>query len=296
MRTRTTRLWAVAAVLALVAACGGGDGGSEDAARDEDATTTSAADGATTTTAAEDPGGGGAGASGDDPAPATTAAPSAAGGGSQPASGGASGQAQALTPPQPGTYRYRVTGTATFGPTPQDVNETSTLVVDPPQGNRQRSVQRSSQGTTTTVLEYRGDGVHLAELVIEQAGVRLRFAPAQPVLAVPVPAGVGQAWAFDLASDDGCHTSHTDASVADDDDPVDVGGRRVSAAVLDLKTTLSPTGKQGCSSLSANQETRMWASAEHRLVVKEEDRAKGTFSGLQFSSQTTSVLQSTTPS
>lgn len=289
------------AVLLVAAGCGGGDGDGEEAS-DRRATTTSpgGGDGESTTTAFDldeattTTAGGSTGTvsgSGGDTGAAGT--PTTAGGSSAP---GPAGGTSAIAPPAAGTYRYRLTGSGTVGPTPQQVDEEATLAVEPPNGSRQRSVQRTSQGSTTTVLEYRADGVFLVELAVDQSGVRLRFAPPQPVLAVPAPAAEGQTWAFDMTSDDGCVNSHTDGRVGAASEPQDVGGQRLDAARLDVSTTLKPTGKAGCSALDATQQVRMWVSAEHRLVLREEETTRGTFSGFPFTSETTAVLQSTTPS
>lgn len=208
-----------AATLAL-AACGGG--GNDQGSQEGTSTTAQAS----TTTTADGQGDGDGASAG--PGASTTAAsgtPTTAPGG---ASGGSSAPPSAPGAAQPtkaGTYTYDTDGETTqtggLGGTEQ-LPERTTLKVDPPQGNRQTSVrdmrdEDGEGGTTTTVLQYRDDGVYLESLKtrnrVSGITVTYEFRPDPPQLLAPTGAGVGHHTEFSMTSTNGGLTAHVTIDV-----------------------------------------------------------------------------------
>lgn len=88
----------------------------------------------------------------------------------------------------------------------QNYDGDSTLTVDQPQGSRQHSEQRDSQGKTEQVVVAQTDGLHLAEIHLTQPGFDEDFKPNQPVLLFPAHAREGQHWRWNMTSTDGDYT------------------------------------------------------------------------------------------
>ena len=119
--------------------------------------------------------------------------------------------ASPLDPPAAGTYRYATQGQSTFGTTVLPFPGVSTLVVDPPDGKRQRAVRdlrNAGNGPLFEyVLDYRPDGIHLISLTAavsfllfsQQESLR----PSSPVLFLPTGATAGSSREVDVPTSTG---------------------------------------------------------------------------------------------
>ena len=190
---------------ALLAACGGSSApvtpgeqaaASSGAARSASAapSASAAASGAPSASAAAAPSAGTSGSARASSAPSASAATS-----DQPPAAG-------VPLPPPGSYTYRLHGQSSSVLGDQSYNGDSTLTVDQPQGNRQHSEQRDSQGKTEQVVVAETGGLHLAEIHLTQPGFDEDFKPSSPVLLFPAHAREGQHWQWHMTSTDGEYT------------------------------------------------------------------------------------------
>ena len=263
----------------LSGACGGDD--DKKVASSDKATTTTEAGDATSTTAAVEAGG------------TTAVAPKA---GTTKKSGTATTAAskpgvQQATPAgikaaAPGSYTYKVTGTMTVG-TPQKVDTTSTLKIDPLQGTDQHSSQTSQQGGQETVLRYQGDGVYLVNLKLT-GPVNKEFKLEPPGLAFAQPATIGKAWGWSAKSTDGATTVKSDFKILRTE-TIAIGGEQVPSVVVETKVVTDGDVK-------STQTGTMWVSEAYRLIVRTDNKINGTYGAFAFSGDTSSVMQSTKPS
>jgi hypothetical protein len=281
------RLVVLLTMLAL-AGCGGG----KHSPRARSATTTSRAAGGTTSTTAT------ASAAAGTTIPGATRTTAAAAGAATtstttgpPPTSGAPLAANAIQPPRPGTYTLDQTGTshvrgcATVDqPAPSPVSER----IDPANGNRQQTViGGGSQGaSTTTVLEYRADGVYLAYLKQDQPGLgSFEFRPDPPVLAAPAHPTVGKTWHFVLHSTDGKITADTTIAI-----------QSVDAQTVRSHTTAHVTGQSTLGPLDIQLDTVDDTSPAFRLIVQSTTHTTGTAGLCRVDSTIQSKLRSTTPS
>ena len=301
----------IATALALPACGGGSDEADQVSSR---ATTTSTAgDGATTTTAAsgEAPseGGAAAGGSGSGSAGGQTSAggtdPGTGGGGSTPSGsssggGGTPAAASAPAPAKAGTYRYDTDGSTT---TSGAVNQTrelpsvTTLKIEAADGTRQRSVRdmRDDEGdgtVTTTVLQYRADGVYLESLKIQAttAGftVTYDFRPSPAKLVAPAGTEVGDHLEFSMESTDGS----IQADVAVDvqaRETLTIGGQSVDTFKVRTHTTFEGD-VEGESTSTSNM------SPTHSLTVREHSVSDARLGITESHTEYTATLQSLNPS
>lgn len=233
--------------------------------------------------------------------PATTAAPSAAATSAgravtptAPAAAAAStapatrATTAALTGTAPGTYTSATSGTVTFGTGKQDASGTQTLTISPLRGDTQHSKTHGDQGDTDEDLVVRSTGTYLATLTLTSPAFTKTFAPAAPVLLVPDPGTVGSSWSWSAVSSDGKTTARTTNRV-DRTETVTVGGTRVSTVVVVSHLVLS-----GDVTYTADLTTD-WAPSL-RLPVRTHTVGKGSYSGIAFSTDVTSLLRSLRPS
>jgi len=272
----------------MLAACGDGDGSSP-AVRDSAgsvsqettttttvaATTTTAAGGRTTTTAA--------GARPTTTARATTATPAPAG-------------TRALTPANPGTYRYDTLGATTFAGTTIPFPAVTTLVVDAPSGTRQRATRnlRDAAGNglaTEFTLDYRPEGVFLITLKVTTgfSGITdvRELRPSAPLLLLATGARPGARVEADLGG-----TSA--AKLVVDllrEERVTIGGAAVDTLVMRATVTLAPGDITGRQELTVN------VDRGSRLWVKERSVTDASAAGGLFTarSEYTATLQRLTP-
>lgn len=221
-------------------------------------------------------------------APTRAAAPSAPAGAPAAPAPGARSTAVALRGTAPGTYTSDTSGTVTFGTGKQDASGTQTLTVSPLRGDTQHSKVHGDQGDTDEDLVVRSTGTYLAGLTLTSPAFTKAFRPAAPVLLVPDPATVGSSWSWTAVSTDGKTTARTTNRV-ERTETVTVGGTRVSTAVVVSHLVLS-----GDVSYTADLTTD-WAPSL-RLPVRTRTVGKGTYSGIAFSTDVTSLLRSLQPS
>lgn len=229
----------------------------------------------------------------DGPSPVATApAASAAAPAGSPSAGSAARTAQPASSPaslatRAGRYTYDSRGTVTAGAAPRTVSGTSTLTVDRPAGDRQTAVLEGDQGRTETESVLRGDGRYLSRLLLTTPAFSKEFTASPPVLLLPEGAAVGRSWSFTVKSTDG-KTTATARNRVLRSEAVTIGGKRVDTRVVE--TVLSLRGDV----VYDGTTTTNYAPAS-RLAVKERGRGKGTVSGVQFSTDTTSTLRSVDP-
>ena len=172
-----------------------------------------------------------------------------------------------------------------------------TLTVDPAQGNRQRSVrdQGDQGGRSTSVLEYRADGVYLVSLSQEQPGFgTLDFEPPQPVLALPATPTDGQRWQYVLVSKDGKYKADTTNVVEASRDQVRMGNGKTVAAVR-VRSDAHITGSSTFGPVDLTATLTSWASPELRLIPKDVTDTKGSVGACKIDGHVEAVLRSGTP-
>ncbi|MEY2567363.1 MAG: hypothetical protein QOE35_1892 [Actinomycetota bacterium] len=269
----------------LLGACGG-KSNKDVAARDKGSTTTSEM---TTSTEAGAAGGGGATTTAAGKTATTKKSGTSAGGGgsaSQPAT------ANGVKATAPGSYTYKVNGTMAVGPapaggSPQPVNTTSTMKVDPLQGTDQHSSQSSQNGGSETLLRYQGDGVYLVDLKLTgQISKEFKLEP--PGLAFPQPAAMGRTWSWTAKSTDGATSVKSDFKILRTE-TIAIGSEQVPTVVVEATVTTS-------GDINSTSKRTMWTSEAYRLIVRQDEKLDGTYSGFKFTADTSSVLQSTKPS
>jgi hypothetical protein len=186
----------------------------------------------------------------------------------------------------PGSYTYKVTGTMTVG-TPQKVDATSTLKVEPLQGTDQKSTQSGQQGGSETVLRYQPDGAYLVNLKLT-GPVNKEFKLEPPGLAFAQPATIGKAWGWSAKSTDGATTVKSDFKILRTE-TIQIGGEAVPTVVVETNVVTDGDVK-------STSKGTMWVSEAYRLIVQEHNKINGTYGAFAFSGDTTSVMQSTKPS
>jgi hypothetical protein len=259
------------AVLALfLAACGGGSHSVELTAPGPTATASSDVGLAATTPLPSDlPVVGGstapATAPGSDPTGASTSGPA----------GPATGSGIAL--PRPGDASYQLSGQSSIGTLPSTLH---LAVADAGNGAQTWTFDTSNPDGTGLIevltVQPGPDGIYLANYELKANGglwhVDLHLAPSGPAPLVPTwPHG---GWEFDMPSDNGCANAHTVGSVQPPDDD---GARHVN-----LATTVTPTGREGCPPFTATRAQQLWlptAGGQLNRVDTQLDASFGTLSG-----------------
>lgn len=296
------RAWlaVVAAATLALAACGGGDGDQapdgQEAKTGSSTTSTTAA--ATVTEPGADPG------TLDNPISSTTVRVGSRGGGAADAPSPTTGASQATAespaaaapvpveteprPLAPGTYVYAVSGTAKAGASTFQLPPESKLVVDPPAGDDQRLSRQSDQGSQEQTLHYKPDGTYLLRQSIASPQGNKEFLPDPPVSSFPHPLNAERKWSWEMRSTDSKTTVKADFAVVRTEAVV-IGGETVNTVVISSVIVTS-------GDVASTIRSTVWYSPGHRLTVKTEGNAKGTYNGLAFESNFTETLTSTRPS
>lgn len=269
--------------LLVLAACGGKDD-NKVSSSDKKSTTTSISDESTTTAVGDVAAGASTTVAGKTATTRKGAASSSGGGGGAAAQPSTPSGVKAAAP---GTYTLKTTGTMTLG-TPQPVNATSTMKIEPLQGSDQKSTQTGDNGASgETVLRYQSDGVYLVSLKTSQQGITKEFRPNPPGLSFPQPATIGKTYSWAATSTDGKTNVKSDFKVVRTE-AQQVGSESVQTVVIEATVTLS-------GDINATSHRTMWVSELYRLIVRSDDKTQGSYSGFQFSSDTSEKLQSTKP-
>ena len=306
-----------AAVLAL-GACSGGKkavttAGRTTASPSSTPATTAPGDTATTATPASQPSAAPAGSSGAPAAstgatakPATAATTPATAGGNTPAQSPAapSANSSASAAPvyagkpttKPGKYHYAVSGTSSFGAPPSGAD----VVVDPPSGSSQHSQLTSgdqNSGSTDTTLDYKPDGVHLIDLTTKSAAGTLQFHPNPAPLIFPASFAKGAVVGpFDMTSTDGKEKATVKVTIQDVGVQVATGHEKSYPTIqAEVDTTLACTNPADAQCLSGTLNSTRWLGYDG-LQIKSHDTTNAKFGAYQFTSDTTSLVDKTTPS
>jgi hypothetical protein len=224
-------------------------------------------------------------------ASATTAAPrtvTPAGATSSPATTRATAAAAALQGTAPGTYTSDTSGSVTIGASKQDAAGTQTLTISALRGGTQHSTVHGDQGDTAQDLVVRPTGTYLASLTLTSPAFTKQFRPSPAALLVPDPAKPGAAWSWSATSTDGRTTAEATNRITGTQ-AVTVGGRPVATAVVQTHLVLS-------GDLTYTADLTTYWSPQYRLPVKDRTVGKGTYSGIPFATDITSLLRSVTPS
>ena len=189
-----------------------------------------------------------------------------------------------------GDYAYDSSGTVTFGEpgTRRDVDGTPTLTVTAERAGAQRFTLSNEQGETTQDLLVRDQGTYLTVLTLTTPAFTKQFRADPAALLVPDPAAVGRTYSTAGTSTDG-RTRLTSASRVERRQTLTVGGRAVPCVVI--VNHLELTGD-----VTYTADLTMWWSPTHRLSAKDHTVGKGSYSGIPFSTDITSVLRSVEPS
>jgi hypothetical protein len=174
----------------------------------------------------------------------------------------------------PGSYTYRFQGKSSSVLGDQSYNGDSTLTVDQPQGNRQHSEQRDSQGSVQQVVVSQPDGLHLAEIHLAQQGFDEDFKPSHPVLLFPADAHQGQHWNWRMTSTDGNYTLTARLTVDD-----------IAARTVALSSVLHIHSSD--IDLTIHQHDKAGRDA---VILRESTKTDGTAYGTPFHSNGTRVL------
>ena len=204
--------------------------------------------------------------------------------------------ARALTPAVPGTYRFDTAGSTTVAGNTVPFPAVTTLVVDPPAGNRQRSSRnlRDAAGNglaSEITLEYRPDGVYLVglRLIAGFSGVTETrdLAPASPVLLLATGEGPGAHREADLI---GTAPARLVVDILREE-RVAVSGRPVDTLVMRAVVNSAPGDVTGRQELTVN------IDRSSRLWVRERSVTDASAGGglITLHSEYTATLQRLTP-
>lgn len=205
------------------------------------------------------------------------------------------GPGPAAQPARPGVYEYDTRGESkTSGAVnrTRELPKVTTLRVDAADAGRQMSVRdlrdRDGDGTvTTTVLEYRHDGVYLEELTVEATAMGLmltyEFAPTPPQLVFPTDAGVGYETSFSLTSKDDRVVVEVDIEVLREEMLTFAG---VDVATFLVRTHSIATGDVRSETTSENSISR-----ERSLTVREQVVSDAEFGLTHTHTEYTAVLR-----
>jgi hypothetical protein len=148
-------------------------------------------------------------------------------------------------------------------------------------------VLADDQGRTEQDVVARTAGAYLARLVISNPAFDKEFRPASPVLLVPEPATPGRAWSWTATSTDGKTRVAVSARITRRE-TMTIGGAATPTSLV--TSTLKLTGD-----VTYTAQLQTWYDPAHRLSVKDHTRGNGTFGGVAFTTDVTSVLRSTRP-
>jgi hypothetical protein len=197
--------------------------------------------------------------------------------------------APAVPLPPPGQYKYHATGSSSSFFGNQKIDDTATLTVDKPNGNREHTRQADSNGSTEQVLVSEADGLYLAEVHLSQTGFDEDFKPSGKALLFPGKPKQGQRWQWTMTSTDGKYTLQGHLTLADLHSSATTGdGKRV--ATVAVTSVLHITGNNFDITVHQRDE-----SGHDALIVREHAVTNGTAYGTKVQSDVTSVL-ATSPS
>jgi hypothetical protein len=282
----------VVLVSLLLAGCGSGKKDTAGPGNDKSTTTTSTTAAPSTTAPTTPPSntpnatGSGKGAT----APTTAKPAAGSGAGSAGAASSApSSDPGAPKPAAPGTYVYNRTGkanTSAFGD--QTLDGQVSLKVDAPNGSDQHSTQTAAEGGREQVLRFLGEGAYFVDIKQSQQGFTKEFQPNPPVLAMPSTPTIGRTWSWTVTSTDDATTLNASFKI-ERNETLAIGGEQVPTVVVSAVLKLS-------GDITATSNTTNWVSTAKALIVRADENTNGNVGTVTFTSQSSSVLQSTKPS
>ncbi len=217
-------------------------------------------------------------------APTTRAAPVA------PVTTVAPGKPAATRATAPGRYTLTTSGTIS-SPTlgSQDAAGTQTLTISALKAGMQHSALHGDQGDTDQDLLVRDTGTYIGSLTITSPALSgtKEFRPSPAVLLVPDPAKVGASWSWGGTSTDG-KTKVATTNKITRTETLTIGGVRVPCVVVVTHLVLS-------GDVSYDAQVTTWYAPTYRLAVKDHTVGKGTYSGIMFTTDITSVMGSVKP-
>lgn len=184
-----------------------------------------------------------------------------------PATPPATAAPQPVEPATPGRYEYATAGELVTPLGSSPLPESSSLVVEPATGTRQRTTRVVGEGggatfTTETVFDYRAGGIHLVTLTQTVSALVFTetetLVPPAPVLLVPTGAVAGYRNELDVPVLSG-GTARLSVEVLRRE-PVNVGNRAVDAVVVRVATTLP----------DATADLTVWLAPEHGIYVRDQ--------------------------
>jgi hypothetical protein len=186
-----------------------------------------------------------------------------------------------------GSYTYDASGTFSYGgAAPTDASGMATMTVTALKNSRQTTTLRTDQSDTVQHLLVAADGNRLERLTIG-APIDKEFVFSPAALLFPSPAKTGQRWTRKATSTDGKATIEASSTVSRTE-TLTIGGKSVKTTVL--KTRLVISGE-----VDYTADITSWVVTATRLLVKDHTVGKGTYNGIDFSTDITSVLRSTVP-
>ena len=187
-----------------------------------------------------------------------------------------------------GTYTYDVSGTASTKLGTQKLSGIDTFRVDPPTGTQQRTTQANKQGERDQILNSQSAGLFVVDINIQQPGFKEDFKPVGTAMFFPSNYKVGSSWSWSAKSTDGKYRLD-DTSKITSTGSVVVGGKSVPTLIVDSVLHFTGNG------LDLTDHQRDWVSTAFALIVKEHIVAKGSAGGINFTSDETRMVRSTTP-
>lgn len=285
-RSRLLLILLTAAV--VTAACGGGD----------DEPVTRAADAPALTTTTQDPSEPESSVAAGDTTTTdsigTDAAPAPTSEGAEPEPGRqeqapAEARPSAPTPVPAGTYRYRQSGSFTFGTTREDLPPEGTLVADPPSGSGTQRLHRymdPERPPNESTVQFTPDGVFLVETVQRAQGMEFRCRFEDPGLPVPPwPPRVGATFAG--RADCGQLTVAVEGRITDTRETT-IEDHEIDSYVIE--STITTSG-----SVESTTEQVDWYAPSLQLSVRTESDTRGQVGTLSFTANSVSELLSDEP-
>ena len=187
---------------------------------------------------------------------------------------------------KPGDYAETTAGKLTYTGGGMPVNGTSTLTVDPASGQAQTQTSKDGNNSTVEKLVFGTDRVDAMELSITSAVLDSDFVltPQEPLVELTP----GATWSWKADSTDGKEHLALSGSYAGTETVV-VGG--VSETTAIVKSTLVVTGSIATTITQTDD-----YDPTYRLILREHQVAKGTYSGFAYTADVTTTLNSLTPS
>jgi hypothetical protein len=194
-------------------------------------------------------------------------------------------------PTEPGTYRYRQSGSSKFGTFTAYPDPEGTLTVDratpTPDGRKQVQTRRfsSNQSQKQTFL-FRSDSIQLLETASSFGGQQQVCDPQPPLTVVKLPLKVGTKWT-DAATCNGQNITLSGEVLRTERRKV--GDASVPTYVVHVVSHFRGSG------FSIDDDLTVWLSPAYRLYVHTVDSTKGTAQGIPITSQQTDDLESLAP-